>query len=63
MARHPQIDKEKCIGCGTCAAMCAGVFTLGEDGKAGVTNPEGASEDEVQTAINSCPAGAISWQE
>lgn len=62
MAKQPKIDKEKCIGCGTCAALVPTVFKLGEDGKSQVINPQGASEEEINKAISGCPAGAISWQ-
>lgn len=63
MAKKPIVDKEKCIGCGTCAALCPAVFKMGEDGKSNVINPEGAPEAEIQKTIDGCPAGAISWQE
>ncbi|PIZ90306.1 ferredoxin, partial [bacterium (Candidatus Moisslbacteria) CG_4_10_14_0_2_um_filter_36_61] len=27
-----KLDKEKCIGCGSCAAVCPEVFKVGDDG-------------------------------
>lgn len=30
------VDKNKCLGCGTCVALCPEIFELGEDGKAEV---------------------------
>jgi len=28
----PKVDKEKCIGCGTCAALAGGSFKMDDDG-------------------------------
>ena len=58
-----KIDKTKCIGCGTCVALLSAVFAMGDDGKATVTNSEGASLDEIKNAASSCPAGAIIVEE
>ncbi len=55
-----KIDKEKCIGCGNCAAICPEVFSL-KEGKAQVnqgTNFE-SHRDCIKQAINSCPVLAI----
>ncbi len=54
-----KIDKEKCIGCGTCVALCPEVFDIGEDGKSYVKNPNGKC-DNIEEVINACPVGAIS---
>ena len=57
------VNKAKCIGCGPCQSLCGATFTLGDDGKAQVSNPTGNSEAEIQGAIDACPTGAISWTE
>ncbi|NOZ92885.1 ferredoxin [bacterium 3DAC] len=54
-----QVNEDLCIGCGVCSSLCPQVFVLGDDGKAKVVNPD-ATDDCVDTAIASCPTGAIS---
>lgn len=53
------VDKNKCLGCGTCVALCPKVFKLGNDGKAEVIDPKGDTEENIKNAIDSCPVGAI----
>lgn len=54
-----KVDKEKCIGCGACAAICPDVFEMGTDGKSNVKK----NDSKIPCAKNakeSCPVGAIS---
>ena len=54
------VDKEKCIGCGSCSAVCGEVFEM-VDGKAKVkAGKEGSNAECVKEAINICPVDAIS---
>lgn len=57
------LETEKCIGCGTCVALCDKVFALGEDNKAYVKpKPEEMNaEDEkcAQDAADACPVQCI----
>ena len=55
-----KIDKEKCIGCGLCPAICEAVFEMGKNNKAQVK--KGAKKDApcIKDAIESCPTEAIS---
>lgn len=53
-----KIDKELCIGCGSCAALCPGTFKMNEEnGKAEVVSE--ADPDCAQKAAESCPTQAI----
>ncbi len=65
------IDKNKCIGCGTCQALCGECFELGDDSKAHLkiapVKDEGGKEeaqapesDCAQPAADSCPTESIS---
>ena len=51
------------MGCGSCEEVCPEVFKLNDQsGVAEVINPEGASEDQIQEAIDMCPAQCIAWE-
>ena len=56
-----KVNKEACIGCGACAAICDKVFVIDDEGLSKVVNPEVKKEDEqaVKDALESCPTGAI----
>jgi len=63
MAKVPYVDKDECTGCGDCVENLPSVFQLDDDDIAEVKDPKGASEEEIQGAIDDCPAEAISWKE
>jgi ferredoxin len=63
LAKVPYVDQEACTGCELCNQICPDVFEMNDEGLAEVKNPQGASEDEIQEAIDSCPAECISWKE
>jgi len=62
-------EREKCIGCGSCVALCPKYWEMGEDGKArlinSVKNTEGNYELEMediecnQEAADACPIEII----
>ncbi|PIZ99880.1 MAG: ferredoxin [Candidatus Komeilibacteria bacterium CG_4_10_14_0_2_um_filter_37_10] len=59
-----KVDQDKCIGCGTCIALCSEVFEYADNGKARVVNEKGCGvKCDCQQAVDSCPVGAISTQE
>tara|TARA_Y100000310_G_C20499700_1_gene723346 strand:- start:796 stop:966 length:171 start_codon:yes stop_codon:yes gene_type:complete len=54
-----KINKETCIGCGTCEAVCPEVFEM-RDGKAYVKSGADVKKPCVKEAIEGCPVDAIS---
>ncbi|MEV0483627.1 ferredoxin [Streptomyces sp. NBC_01288] len=55
------VDTDRCRGHGICWSICPEVFDLTDDGYAEVLTPEVPAEyeDQVRTAIGSCPERAI----
>jgi ferredoxin len=67
------INKEKCIGCATCEALCPQIFKLEEDGKSSIVEPyrKGSpSKGEIENSLipcaenakESCPVEAITTE-
>lgn len=56
-----KVNKDACICCGACAAICDKVFELDDEGLSTVKKEEVPKEEEqaVKDAIVSCPTGAI----
>ncbi|MFH1971721.1 MAG: ferredoxin [Patescibacteria group bacterium] len=54
------VNKNKCIGCGTCIFLAPKAFKLGKDGKSEVIKDAKTESKEVKEAIESCPVDAIS---
>jgi ferredoxin len=54
-----EINREVCMGSGTCSFWAPGVFDLDDDGIAIVTDPEGEPEDKILLAGQGCPTQAI----
>lgn len=52
------INKNKCIGCGSCVAICDEVFEMIGD-KAKVKKDAKKDSKCIKEAINSCPVNAI----
>lgn len=64
MAKSFYIEEDECIGCESCVEVAPGAFGFNEGtGKAFVTNMDGASEEEIQEAIDTCPASCIHWED
>jgi ferredoxin len=61
--KKPVVDQDMCTGCGLCPDIAPGTFDMNDDGLAEVVDPQGDDEDTIQEAIDSCPVGAISWEE
>ncbi len=53
------VDRDLCIGAASCVAIAPGVFALDSENKAIVTNPQGADNETILLAAQSCPTRAI----
>jgi ferredoxin len=62
-----KLERDKCIGCGSCAAMCPKYFEIIDDGKSHI---KGANKQEVEelevvkiecaeSAVEACPVQCI----
>ena len=60
-----KVNKDACIGCGACAAICDEVFEINEEGlsEAKIEEVKEELQDEVRDAADSCPTGAIEIEE
>ena len=60
-----KVNKEACIGCGACAAICEDVFEIDDEGLsiAKTEEVEKKLEQEVRDAVDSCPTAAIIIEE
>ena len=56
------IDKEKCIGCGSCVAVCDESFEMNNDNKARLKE-KGEDAQCVKEAVDICPVQAIEISE
>ena len=54
------VDKETCIGCGTCPNVCEKVFEMKEDKAYVKEGEENSTDPDVKEAIEACPVDAIS---
>ena len=57
-----EVDKEKCIGCGSCVAICPDYFAM-EGDKAKVIESKVDDNECVKEAQASCPVAAIIVEE
>ena len=60
-----KVNKDACIGCGACAAICDTVFTLDDEGLSELKKEEITEDEEqaVRDAAESCPTAAIEVSE
>ena len=57
------VNKNKCIGCGTCVALCEACFKLNEEGKAEVIVKECKDQNcDLEEVIDSCAVKAMSYE-
>lgn len=57
-----KVNRDNCIGCGACEAICPEVFNLDDEGLSTVicNNFENIDENSITEAVESCPTNAIS---
>ncbi len=60
MALEIKINREICMGSGTCSFWAPETFDLDDDGVAIVTSIDGSPEEKVILAAQGCPTQAIS---
>lgn len=60
-----KVNRDACIGCGACAAICDSVFEIDDEGISTVVdeNVSEENQEKVQDAVDSCPTGAIEVEE
>ena len=51
------VNKELCIGCGACAALCPNVFQMNAEGKSEIINQNNI--ECAKKAAEGCPVQAI----
>lgn len=57
-----EVDKDACICCGACAAICEDVFEISDEGFAVAKDKEITDEkikDDAISAMEGCPTSAI----
>jgi ferredoxin len=62
MGKKPVVDQDNCISCGLCISTCPAVFRFNSSGKSEAYDSTGASEQQIQQAIDGCPVQCISWE-
>lgn len=63
-----KLEREKCIGCGSCAALCSKYFEIIDDGKTHIKGTEKKEIEELEvdkiecaeSAAEACPVQCIS---
>ncbi len=55
------VDRERCVGSGTCEMLAADLFEVGDDGIVVVLRPELRSDDvePAEDAVRACPTQAL----
>ncbi len=54
------IDRETCMGLGVCVHLAPATFTQDADTKAVLLDPPGDPVDDIESAVEGCPSGALS---
>lgn len=57
------IDRDRCMGSGSCGFYAPATFDLDDGLKAVVVDPAGDPPDRIRLAAESCPTNAITIEE
>ncbi|OGG96454.1 MAG: ferredoxin [Candidatus Lambdaproteobacteria bacterium RIFOXYD12_FULL_49_8] len=63
MAKELHIEQDECTSCVQCTDNLPQVFRMNDEDLAEVHNQDGATKEEIQEEIDSCPAECISWKD
>ena len=58
--REIRVDRSLCMGSGQCVWYAPNTFDQDDETIAVVTDPSGDPAEAIQTAVDSCPTGALS---
>ena len=58
-----KVDKDKCIGCGSCEAVCPDFFEMDDEFKARFKENKRKDESCIKEAVDICPVQAIEIME
>jgi ferredoxin len=55
------VDRDRCVGSGSCEALAPSVFEVDDDGVLALLRPEPADDElpEVRDAVQACPTRAL----
>jgi ferredoxin len=55
------VDRERCVGSGTCEMLAPDLFEVGDDGIVAMLRPDLASDDvdPAEEAVRACPTQAL----
>jgi len=53
-----KLEREKCIGCGSCSALCPKYFEMAEDGKSHIKGSTQQEVEELEVAKLECAESA-----
>jgi ferredoxin len=56
-----EVDRDRCVGSGTCEALAPAVFEVDDDGVLAVLRPEPGEDEltDVRDAVAACPTRAL----
>jgi ferredoxin len=59
------VDRDRCVGSGSCEALAPAVFEVDDDGVLALLRPEPADDElaDVRDAVQTCPTRALTLAE